>query len=216
MKLSTQQVAENALNTAPTNAQDYGWADLLTSAPSVMKNGAFAQPISNSIFDLLGTSVMTYMWSTAAGICWVSEQVFIATRTEPVQGTAPCDIELDKLSGARVCDSNGKAYFFIKYQSTEPQYWGSWEPVPGLDKLDQYSLDLTTILESAEWMAANFDGYLPQVDPQDAWTAMQSTNPPPGNIFINLPIMSADDAGSVVGLVDVPTEVRFSFRFLPT
>lgn len=201
MQNATLMVVENAINAVPDNSgQDSGyyWYDYTTSAPYLMRNGTFAEELGNYEYNILSGQLTQYVNSSAVTAAWVQQDVFIAKRTDDINGIAPCDIDLDKLNGARACSPDGStAYFFMVSQQFSPFYsWGCYDGVPGVSDVGNYGLDLYTMATAAEWIQDNyFDsvGYFPNISPTDMVKAFTSQyDPLPNGYFINLPILDAD------------------------
>ncbi|KAJ5610400.1 hypothetical protein N7510_007119 [Penicillium lagena] len=204
-------IVESAINVAPDNSGsgtgNY-WYAHPSSAPYLMKNGTFAEEIHNVKYNILSGDISKIVLSSAVAAAWIQQNVFVAKRTDNVHDTAPCDIDLDKLDGARVCDGD-TAYFFMVSQSINS--WGDYAGVSGTSKIDDYGLDLLTMAKSAEWISDHHDGYFPQVSPTDIVKDFTYDEGALENgYFIELPFMDADDLDEPsywVGGSDLPDEV---------
>lgn len=201
MQNATMMVVENAINVAPDNSGSQTgnyWYDFTSSAPYLMRNGSFAVELPNYDYNILSGELTQYINSSAVAAAWVQQNVFIAKRTDDISGTAPCDMDLDKLDGARACSPDGStAYFFMVSQELVPSYaWGDYSGTPGVSNVGDYGLDLYTMATAAEWVQDNYfnsTGYFPNVSPTDMVKDFTSQyDPLPNGYFINIPVMDAD------------------------
>lgn len=188
---------DGSLNTAPYP----GWVNDLNSAPNVLKGGRWTKDISPKKFNAVTKKVMSYLRSSAISDLWIQQKVFVVKRSQPIKGVNPCDIKLDALAGARVCDPDtGEAYFFIKWQ--QPTVWPTvtnFHKVPGVKKVDKYGLGLLEMAKSANWIQNNWGPtekhhapYIPRFRPSAAVKATISGKTP-NHHFVNLPVVTADD-----------------------
>lgn len=196
MSRSIGYMLDGALNTAPYP----GWAKDLNSAPNILKGGRWTKNISPKKFNAVTKEVMSYLRSSAIANLWIQQKVFIVKRSQPIKGTHPCDIKLDALEGARVCDrDNDEAYFFIKWH--QPKVWpdvSDFTKVPGVEKVGDYGLTLLEMAKSANWMQNTWGPtekhhapYIPRMRPAAALKAMIAGETP-NNHFVNLPVVTAD------------------------
>jgi hypothetical protein len=200
MQNASMMVVENAINAVPDNNPEgagygYGsWEAWHSSAPYIMQGGTFAEELPNAAYNVLSGEVTKYINSSAVAAAWITQGVFVAKRTDSINGNSPCDISLDKLDGARACSSDGStAYFWMLSQTLTPSYaWGDYQGVPGVSNVGNYGLDLYEMAESADWLNSAYGSYLPQPSVQDIYTDLTSSDPIPNGLFINVPVMSAD------------------------
>lgn len=197
MSRSIGYMLDGTLNTAPYP----GWANDLNGAPNVLKGGRWTMNISPTKFNAVSKEVMSYLRSSAVASLWIQQKVFIVKRSQPIQGVNPCDIQLDALDGARVCDPDtGEAYFFITWQ--QPKVWPAvtdFTKVPGLKKIDQFGLSLLDMAKSSDWMQNTWGPtekhhapYIPRLRPFAAVEAIISGTAPNSH-FVNLPVVTADN-----------------------
>ena len=193
----------SVLNTVPDNSvaqadTGSGWGSRPASAPGVLKNGAFAERLQWQGFDILNDNIFNIFAGGAINQCWSMEEVFIVKTTKSINNQAPKDFDLKSLgSNSRACDGD-TCYFFIKNQKiTNLGSWSKWLTVQGLDKITDYGTNLLAFAQAADWFQSKFGSYQKIPTVQDTLESIESTDSAPNNLWVNLPVITYDDAPGI-------------------
>lgn len=149
-----QDFINNAINTTSTIIKEWG-QNILNgnikdqkassslvphTAVGIFTGGGFASdPLSSDVISLIHKSAYKYMWSSAIGYLWNSQDIYIIKLSSDL-GTwgKPCDMQLDK-NMARVCD--GDTAYLFGFPWTEQQAG----PIYGADDDTLAAYDLTLL-----------------------------------------------------------------------
>lgn len=175
------------------------------SAPSVLQNGAFAAPFPTKRWEAFTDKIDQAFAASAINTVWGYDQVFIAKGTRQVNGENLASFKIhgqNLINDARVCDDgddgDGTCYFFIMAQSRDnaAKYVGDGPGLKypmGLDKLDEFGLDLLQFAKSADWYQNTFGAYLQNATVSDMYDALQNVDTA-SYYFVNMPVVSFDNA----------------------
>ncbi|KAJ5814493.1 general substrate transporter, partial [Penicillium riverlandense] len=168
----------NVMNTAPDNTHKHPnkYSHANRGAPEILHSGTFADPATAQVNVKIDNHMINAFYGAAISALWTHQNVFIVTMKGHLPFHAqPCDIDLSD-DVKRVCDGD-RAYFFVKKD---------WTAVPGVHKLDKWNLDLLSVAKASRYTQKRH-GYNAQWDSKAAIKVLMSEDPPPKNLFINLP-----------------------------
>lgn len=173
------------------------------SAPSVLQNGAFAEPWSSDTWDKTTENVNKYLAASAINSVWGTEEVFIVKgKSKKVNDQSFKSFRFYGellVDDARVCEEGDDptCYIFMIAQSIHNiQGSAHWYNPIGLDKLGNYDLDLLKFAQSAEWFQNTYGAYLQNATATDIFDALSSDDIG-STYFVNMPVVSWDEAPSI-------------------
>lgn len=160
------------------------------TAVGVFTGGGFASdPLSSDVISGIHKSVYKYMWSTAIGYLWNSQNIYIIKLSSDL-GTwgKPCDIHLDK-NMARVCD--GDTAYLFGFPWSEQQDG----PIYGADDDTLAAYDLT-LLELAKGAKKTQDtyGFAKNIDDSSKSAITKNYEDPSSStdLFVGIPLCDLD------------------------
>ncbi|KAJ5831794.1 hypothetical protein N7474_000105 [Penicillium riverlandense] len=167
-----------------------------------LNGGAFAQDISETYQLTIDNAAMKSVFAVAVSDLWVQEEVFIVNTTDAwtFTGDDYATLNIDKNDMTRVT-YNDQVYFFVKNtDGAAPD--SAYDPVPGIDNLKELGLSTTEVIEASAY-TLNHIGFNSTWDPKGALSAMTSDDPPPGGLFMNIPICQ-------LGILEAPSVDLFT------
>lgn len=152
-----------------------------------LNGGGFAQDISETYQLTIDNATMKSVFAVAVSDLWVQEEVYIVNTTNAwtFTGDAYRTLNIDKNDMTRVIYNN-QVYFFVKNTANVAPD-SAYDPVPGIDKLEELGLSANDVIEASAY-TLNRIGFNSTWDASGALSAMTSDDPPPGGIFMNIPI----------------------------
>ncbi|KAJ5091667.1 hypothetical protein NUU61_006537 [Penicillium alfredii] len=164
----------------------------MNSAPWALHGGKFSRESTSDTYKGFKDSSRVALRSGQVSWLWGQEQIFIVKVSEPINGKAPCDMDLDGTLDlkARVCE-DGTAWFFIKNTGLDDD-WQAFDEVPGYKSLNDWDLDPLTFAKAAEASQKACDCWKPVRKPGETIDFMQGEHSPKGSYMVNLPVCDLD------------------------
>lgn len=146
----------------PENNVYYG--DNVYDLPGLLADGKFAEPV---IADVIPESIYISLFSAAITNLWEKEHaVVIKVHPDEVRiETPPCKSS-KFFEGNSWCDEKGQAFILLKYPDrsygapSHSDVLHAMKNLPGIDKLEDYHMDIGTVVRATE-VAANKNGGKP-------------------------------------------------------
>ncbi|KAJ5108483.1 hypothetical protein N7456_005158 [Penicillium angulare] len=169
------------------------YADQSYSGPYALKDGNFAQPVKDGIFDDYEQDMKDAIRSGAISWLWDLEKVFVVAASKSINDKAPCDMDLssDDLLASSCDKDTGFMYWFLK-ESTITYCTDEYDYAPGLDKIVNYP-DLSAVaLAKAANASQSTGGYKANYTMGSARDFLTGNNKPEMNLMVNVPVCNLD------------------------
>lgn len=182
--VDTSQYKDNVNN--QYSAQSY-------SGPYALKDGNFAQPVKDGIFDDYEQDMKDAIRSGAISWLWDLEKVFVVAASLPINDKNPCDLDLssdDMLASS--CDTDtGFMYWFLK--ESKITYSGDeYDYAPGLGKLPSYPNLSSNALARAANASQAAGGFKANYTMGSAIDFLTGDKKPDTNLMVNVPVCNLD------------------------
>ncbi|KAJ5280443.1 hypothetical protein N7478_005815 [Penicillium angulare] len=195
---SIRQYADNILQNAvdPSEYKDAvnnQYSDQTYSGPYALKDGNFAQPVKDGIFDDYEQTMKDAIRSGAISWLWDLEKVFVVAASKPINDKAPCDMDLssDDLLASSCDKDTGFMYWFLK-ESSITYCTDEYDYAPGLGKIANYP-DLSAVaLAKAANASQATGGYKANYTMGSARDFLTGDNKPEMNLMVNVPVCNLD------------------------